>query len=797
MRLRFTLALLLSPWAVACADVKSAALSAVARDIERLESVREVKDVQRSLAHLAQFGRWNELGALFSSDGKLVWGTGSPLDEKQVESATGPDAIASWFRKDAGNMDGARPGSLHTLFVDQPVVSLSSDGLSAKGRWHTWRLMGDGAGATRIQGGEYENEYVLDRDSNRWRISLLRYYPLFAGDYKSGWQNVGSGNRTLPLIPYHFTPDEAGIPIPQNGVDGRQTANGNLSLEDLAYRAQQLNDEDEVRNLQHAYGYYVDRRMWPDVVDLFSPNGSLRLDNTTYLGKSGILQWLQKMGPEGLTTGILNEHILFDTVIEVGSGGSNATSRGIELGLIGDTTKRTSSWEFGVFRNQFVKDSDTGIWMIEAMEITRQIVANYSDGWGNGGTLSPKSAIVPPSFLSPYRRGTRSQRPKEWIPAWPSVLNGTDARVSDVGRRLARSAAYDETENISGAYGYFADDIRCDKFAALHAQKGFKESPGTGWYFGPKRIAQACLSRYNTVDPNPKRPRIPFHWRLQPVIQVSQDGRSTSFRSHNIQLGTANQLGDSFNGVKGGGMYHDQFVLEDFGNGTSRRKLWSLTIDEFYWQAATWSGGWANAGSKSTTGRKSLDRRQGGRGGGGGGGLSDYPPDLSLKDPKMGEREIGFSGGSGKAVSWPEIQRMWFAYRNPVTGRVPQSYWAAPACVPCKGAKPEWALTANGYQEPATGPTLVTASVVNGTVIATVTGGLEELVSGIVELRLRGALEPGLAAEESSLLGYASVTKGSAALSIPSSVANRTGLGLLVMFLGNDNISSGQTVVKL
>ncbi len=189
------------------------------------------------------------------------------------------------------------------------------------------------------------------------------------------------------------------------------------------------------------------------------------------------------MGPEGLTRGILNEHISFDTIVEVAPGGRDATTRGIDLGLIGDSTKHTSSWEFSIFRNRLAKDPVTDIWTIQEMSITRQMVANYGEGWGNGGTLSAGSTISPPAFLNPIRRGSRSQRPKDWQPSWASTLNGTDGRVSDLDRRLARSAAVDETENISGAYGYFADDIRCDKFAALHAQKGFKESPGTGWYY--------------------------------------------------------------------------------------------------------------------------------------------------------------------------------------------------------------------------------------------------------------------------------------------------------------------------
>ena len=68
-------------------------LNSLARDIERVESVREVKDVQKIFAQLAQFGRWSDMAALFSDNGTLQWGNAI---------ATGPDVIETWLRTDAG-----------------------------------------------------------------------------------------------------------------------------------------------------------------------------------------------------------------------------------------------------------------------------------------------------------------------------------------------------------------------------------------------------------------------------------------------------------------------------------------------------------------------------------------------------------------------------------------------------------------------------------------------------------------------------------------------------------------------
>ena len=38
-----------------------------------------------------------------------------------------------------------------------------------------------------------------------------------------------------------------------------------------------MNDEDKVANLQNAYGYYTDRKMWDDATDLFTDDAVLEL----------------------------------------------------------------------------------------------------------------------------------------------------------------------------------------------------------------------------------------------------------------------------------------------------------------------------------------------------------------------------------------------------------------------------------------------------------------------------------------------------------------------------------------
>ncbi|KAM7205444.1 hypothetical protein V8F20_003213 [Naviculisporaceae sp. PSN 640] len=784
-------------------------------NLARLESVREIKNVQRTFAQLAHYGRFRDMAAFFADNGILRWGAGTGaniLDDSDATAITGPAAIETWLRTDAGKMDGLQPGSLNLWINEQPVITLSADGKSAKGRWHCLRFMGDGKGSSKIDGGIFENQYILVGD--RWKISLMRYFPLYTGNYRDGWKNVGG--KALPVIPFHYTPDEAGIPIlnlkpPVPEGKGKsplkvrrappRPRRESLSPEELAYRISQLNEEDEVRNLVHQMGYYVDRRMWPDVIDLFTSNGTITVDsNTSSPGPSGLQSVLNRMGPEGITRGILNDHPIYQTIVEVAPDGRSAIARGLEIGMIGDHANRSAQWQFCTFRHTLVRDPDTSIWKIQSLNYSRLLVAEYAAGWASGGILPARSAPpTPPPFLLSFLNNSASvpRRPESWSPLLREGVHPTAELLPDLARRLLRSSSFDETENLSSAYGYYIDDVRCALFGELHAQKGFKASPGIGWYRSPSRITTACATRYGpntaSLTPNP-RASIPFHWRIQLVVLTSHDGRSSTLRNRNLQTGTGLNSTSGFSGLAGfnGGIYHDQMVLEEH-EGKTRRKIWSLTIDEFYWNSASWGTGWANVDRASAPSplkqRSILEERQAS------GSLENFPPDVSIKDPLFGTRYQGFMGGPPPSVSWPNILPMYWEYRNPVSGRVPEgkTYWG-PGCVPCR-VKNDWFLTNNGYEEPATGPTLITVNAtVEGDVVsvtAKLKAGLEETIWGYVELRKgnRSANLMGEALLDNEGLASFTVPKGD----LKAGQVNQ----LVVYYAGNDRVKPGRGVVDV
>jgi hypothetical protein len=626
-------------------------LDNIAREVSRVESIRHIKNVQKQISHLAQFGRWNSISQFFSSNSTFIWGNAT---------VHGPSFIEEWLRTDSGAMDGIRPGSLNTLIAENPVISLNEDGKTARGRWNGIWFQGDGKGRTRIQGGIYENQYV--QTDAGWRISLLRYYAMYEGTHEDGWKNVGG--KAIPIVPYHFTTDSSGLPIPP--AKGKAPFyNGTIAR--LEARIQKLNDEDNLRNLMHAHGYYVDRRMWTEVLDFHTENTTVSFNQTLYLGKPGLRRLLENMGPEGMTQGVNNDHPIFDLIIDVDANGREAIVRLIEVAMMGSANTHAASWKFNVYRNRFVKDR--GVWKIQDGEITPLIEADYYKGWGGGGQKLPNK------FVPPFVNVTGALLELDAS----SFRGSVNATLQNLRRRLRRSAAYDGSENQSHAYGYFLDGLQAVKVGKLFAKKGHEASPSAGFYQTPERITQANLTSYGT-NRTALGSSISFYCRIQPVILVSEDGRSATVRTRLLQASTSITQAGCFNSA----MYHDQVVLED-----GKWRLWSVTIDEFYWQSSSWKDGWANAQLRNGTAPNPQPA----------GWTKRYPPDLTLAD--VGERESTFRGGSGHFVEWPEIQRMWFQYRNPISGRKPEWYW--PGCVP-RQARKDWSLEANGYQEPSTGP---------------------------------------------------------------------------------------------
>ena len=666
----------------------------LAQNVERAESVRAVKRVQETYAQYSQFGLWTDMAALFADNAQLSYGK---------DNVQGRQAIENYFLATFGEgTHGLKPGGLHTQMVLRPLINVSADGQSAKGRWWEFSMTGQHGVKAEWAAGIFENEYVRERGV--WKISRMRYNPMFAGPYATGWRNVDEDQK---IVPYHFTPDETGIPVPDLPASAMPPVDPKMNpataLTALEQRISVMNDEDEVRNLQNAYGYYMDRKMWDDVTDLFTTDGALSIANVgVYDGPRSIRRALERSGPAGLKHGELNELMQLDMAVSIEPGGMEARARGLEFGMLGEADKGTAFYTLAIFENRYVKQND--IWRIREMRIFPLMKTDYAHGWAKSQAIDPppakehapdrpvlsSDAMSPgaiPVFFAPnpatgrpvsLPSGAKTVGHDRLLPA-PAADNRTapsgdlDAHITEAERRLAISKAWDGAENMASAYGDYLDDLDFGGLAKLFALKGNKEIPFSGFYVGRESIAK----RDATSPPPGSRPRamLPLHWLTQPVVLVAADGRSASIRTRLFQPASSRTRAMGF----GGGMYHNQVVLED-----GVWKLWSVTIDEHYFSSPTYEGGWSSAKDPdpATTRRQTAQS-------------NDYPPDIPLT--KLGERERGFRGGTGDMIVWPGILPMWFHYKNPVSGRVPENYW--PDCVPCV-QYPETSMKNHGYLLP-------------------------------------------------------------------------------------------------
>ena len=698
--------------------VAGTAQDELARDVDRAESIRAVKQLQRTYAQYSQFGLWNEMADLFARDATYTFDT---------ESVKGRKAIASYLAAHEGSgQQGLKPGAVHTQIIDHPVVNLSVDGESAKGRWYGFFLLCDSQGNASIQGGVFENQYV--REGGRWKIGTYHFFPQYAGSYETGWTNWKG--QDLGILAYHFTPDESGVPIPPPAGAAPKTR---ATLAELEDRITVMNDESLVRNLQAAYGYYVDRRMWDDVTDLFAADAVYELGGSgIYVGTKGVRKAHERMGPAGLTHGVLNDRLQFDTVTRISPGRREAQVRGIEMGMLGEADKGEAHWEISVFDNRFVKEG--GIWKVREMRVFPLLRSEYSKGWGKsrivenpGGAVAPDQPLptadvglqdrVIPALVSTHPVTGRqiaappgmrvvATRPLTGAISAPKATpaaTDTATRMREAARKLMMAKAYDGAEHVSTSYGFYADDSQWNWLSALFGKTGTKQIPFAGYYTGYDRISHALFLEYgDPVDPaTAKKAGVAFHWRIQPVITVAPDGRSARVRTYLFHPNTAKQSSSTLFGA----MYpDDHLILED-----GIWRLWNLSLDEPYFEMPDWKGGWSAAKDKPAVAvppravplpvpanpntpprpRRFIGQAL----------VAEYRPDVPITE--LGRLQEHFRGGTGEPWEWPRILPMWWGYRNPVSGRTPELF--LPDCVPCEHS-PEMSMVRHGYLLPSTDP---------------------------------------------------------------------------------------------
>jgi hypothetical protein len=190
-------------------------------------------------------------------------------------------------------------------------------------------------------------------------------------------------------------------------------------VDQLASQVGRLEDVNDIRTLQYAYGYYLDKCMYDDVVDLFAEDGALMFLNGVYRGKAGVRRlycdWFRTFftkGQNGPLRGFLYDHLLLQDIIHVSPDRIEAEGRFRCFMQGGNHETRTDTpaglpaqfWEGGIYENRYVRED--GVWKIKLLNYNMLWQADYAKGWSGSnahlpmlGKLYPEDPIGPDEIL--------------------------------------------------------------------------------------------------------------------------------------------------------------------------------------------------------------------------------------------------------------------------------------------------------------------------------------------------------------------------------------------------------------
>jgi acetyl esterase/lipase len=666
-----------------------ARLDALEAQVVAAEDISALKRLQREYGYYVDKGMWEDVADLYADAAVANYPAGTYIGKESIRKHL-------YMNVGGGQVgeNGLPDNRIYNHMNIQPVVHLDPGGQTAKGRWRAFAMFGSfGGGATWAEG-VYEMTYA--KEHGVWKIKNLDYHSGFGAAYATGWvppppkppapagaASGGGGRlRNLPypadrpreeacpgfpaacVGPFHYTNPgvtDAGhiwttVSLP--AATGRRAATRDRAGA-LAERAQRLADEQEIENLQKIYGYYLDRRMWDDVADLFADDGTIEMGQRgVYVGKARVRQFLNLLGPQGLNDGELNDHVQLQVVVDVAPDGRTAKARSRELNMTG-VFESHGEWSEGVYENTFVKED--GTWKLKDLRYFPTFITDYDQGWakdakpapGVGGELPPDRpptsvyAIYPKAHIPPYHydnpvsgapprypeaRGRPSDaaiaavrapvRRSAGRAAKPQVRD-VAALVAETEARVGRVKDFDEIANLVSAYGYYLDKNLWNDLANLFSANGSMELAQRGRYIGRERVRGFLFNVFGKEGPSENR--LGNHIQYQAVIHVAPDGQSAKARSRMMQ-----QLNFGQRASMGASLYENEFVKED--------GVWKFSVDHTFntWTAG-YEGGWAKNPGRGVPGPSKT-----------------YPPDT----PPTFVFQM-----------FPTVYEIPFHYANPVSGR--------------------------------------------------------------------------------------------------------------------------------
>jgi hypothetical protein len=167
-------------------------------------------------------------------------------------------------------------------------------------------------------------------------------------------------------------------------------------VEQLTKKIGLLEDVHAIRRLHHIYGYYIDKCLYNETVELFADDCEVHFMGGIFKGKAGArrlyIETFQKQftnGHNGPVYGFLLDHLQMQDVVDVAPDGLTAKARfrcfmqagRHELATNGPSHVPAQWWEGGLYENEYVKEN--GVWKIKVLNYRGLWHADFETGWAH------------------------------------------------------------------------------------------------------------------------------------------------------------------------------------------------------------------------------------------------------------------------------------------------------------------------------------------------------------------------------------------------------------------------------
>jgi hypothetical protein len=185
-----------------------------------------------------------------------------------------------------------------------------------------------------------------------------------------------------------------------------------------------LEDTNAIRKLHNAYGYYLDKGIFEEIVSLFADDGEVYFNGGIFMGKdNGIRRLYIDHFGQGFTGdkngplhGFLLDHTQQQDIVDIAPDRKSAKARfhcfmqaeaqvDSEFPMMEMARQQGQGvlqwWEGGIYENFYVKEGDT--WKIKKLDYRAIWYADYALGWAYSkpGYIQPFSKIYPEDPTGP------------------------------------------------------------------------------------------------------------------------------------------------------------------------------------------------------------------------------------------------------------------------------------------------------------------------------------------------------------------------------------------------------------